>query len=77
MKYLFVCTIAVFAFAISCAKKDNKPNVGKNANTIQLDCKIKDKDTKECMAQEKKDADAVMAREWKAPVQEPPKPRLN
>lgn len=60
MKYLFVVTIAVFAFTISCAKKDNKPSVGKSGAGGQLDCKVKDKDNKTCVAQAK-DAAALAA----------------
>lgn len=63
MKYLFVISMAVFVFAISCAKKDNKPSIGKPGNDAKLECKGKDgkdgkdKDNKTCIEQAKKEAD--------------------
>lgn len=69
MKYLFIVSVAVFAFAISCAKKENKQKVGK-PGAVSTDCKNKDKDSKACqeqLAKEKKALDKEVIE------QEPPR----
>ncbi len=49
MKYLFIVSMAVFAFAISCAKKDDKQNVGKSQGAA-IDCeKAENKTNKTCV----------------------------
>ncbi|MBL7543999.1 MAG: hypothetical protein JNL11_09290 [Bdellovibrionaceae bacterium] len=51
MKYAFLISIAMFAFAVSCGKKDKKQQVGKTAPGTQLDCKGKDEQEKKCKDQ--------------------------
>lgn len=49
MKYAFLVSIAVFAFLVSCGKKDKKlGQAGKTAGQGQLDCSGKKEETKEC-----------------------------
>jgi hypothetical protein len=62
MKYWFIVSMAIFAFAISCAKKENKQGqAGKPGATAALDCKTKDKGSKACEDQEKKAKEAAIA----------------
>lgn len=49
MKYWFLVSLAVFAFLVSCGKKDKKKGqIGKTLNG-QLDCNGKDKQNKTCL----------------------------
>lgn len=49
MKYLFIVSMAIFTFAVSCNKKDDKKGEVGKAGTAELDCKIKDKNNKTCL----------------------------
>lgn len=49
MKYAFLVSIAVFAFLVSCGKKDKKlGQAGKTSGQAQSDCSGKNAETKEC-----------------------------